>query len=150
MTRTQRILVVEDEPDLLRLFRLVIESWGLPLELTLASNGFEALVRVGESHPDLLITDLNMPGMDGFRMIRSLRNFGQKLEHLEVVVVTALGSLEIDDRGGLPPDIKVFTKPVPFSELERLVRDRLAQRGIPGALPAAAAVLSPTVAGSAG
>lgn len=145
-----RVLVVEDEPDLLRLFRLVIESWGLPLELTLASNGFEALVRVGESHPDLLITDLNMPGMDGFRMIRSLRNFGQKLEHLEVVVVTALGSLEIDDRGGLPPDIKVFTKPVPFSELERLVRDRLAQRGIPSALPAAAAVLSPTVAGSAG
>ena len=145
-----RVLVVEDEPDLLRLFRLVIESWGLPLELTLASNGFEALVRVGESHPDLLITDLNMPGMDGFRMFRSLRNFGQKLEHLEVVVVTALGSLEIDDRGGLPPDIKVFTKPVPFSELERLVRDRLAQRGIPGALPAAAAVLSPTVAGSAG
>jgi excisionase family DNA binding protein len=145
-----RVLVVEDEPDLLRLFRLVIESWGLPLELTLASNGFEALVRVGESHPDLLITDLNMPGMDGFRMIRSLRNFGQKLEHLEVVVVTALGSLEIDDRGGLPPDIKVFTKPVPFSELERLVRDRLAQRGIPSALPAAAAVLSPAVAGSAG
>jgi excisionase family DNA binding protein len=145
-----RVLVVEDEPDLLRLFRLVIESWGLPLELTLASNGFEALVRVGESHPDLLITDLNMPGMDGFRMIRSLRNFGQKLEHLEVVVVTALGSLEIDDRGGLPPDIKVFTKPVPFSELERLVRDRLVQRGIPSALPAAAAVLSPAVAGSAG
>lgn len=145
-----RVLVVEDEPDLLRLFRLVIESWGLPLELTLASNGFEALVRVGESHPDLLITDLNMPGMDGFRMIRSLRSFGHELEHLEVVVVTALGSLEIDDRGGLPPDIKVFTKPVPFSELERLVRDRLAQRGIPSALPAAAAVLSPAVAGSAG
>jgi excisionase family DNA binding protein len=145
-TRSFRVLVVEDEPDLLRLFRLVIEGWGLPLELTLASNGFEALVRVGESRPDLLITDLNMPGMDGFRMIRSLRNFGRPLEGLEVVVVTALGAMEIDDRGGLPPDIRVFTKPVPFSELERLVRDRLAHRDQRGLLPNEAASLSPAIA----
>jgi CheY-like chemotaxis protein len=120
--------VVEDEPDLLRLFKMVIESWGLPLELAVASNGFEALVRIGESHPDLLITDLNMPGMDGFRMLRSLRSFGRGLERLEVVVVTALSGHDIDDRGGLPADVKVFTKPVPFSELERLVRLRVSQR----------------------
>ena len=107
---------------------MVIDSWDLPLELSVASNGFEALVRLGESHPDLLITDLNMPGMDGFRMIRSLRNFGQGLDSLEVVVVTAMGAHDIDDRGGLPVDVKVFTKPVPFSELEKLVRERIAQR----------------------
>ncbi len=123
-----KLLVVEDEPDLLRLFKMVIESWGLPLELAVASNGFEALVRIGESHPDLLITDLNMPGMDGFRMLRSLRSFGRGLERLEVVVVTALSGHDIDDRGGLPADVKVFTKPVPFSELERLVRLRVSQR----------------------
>jgi excisionase family DNA binding protein len=123
-----KLLVVEDEPDLLRLFRMVIDSWDLSLELSVASNGFEALVRLGESHPDLLITDLNMPGMDGFRMIRSLRNFGQGLDSLEVVVVTAMGAHDIDDRGGLPVDVKVFTKPVPFSELEKLVRERIAQR----------------------
>jgi excisionase family DNA binding protein len=126
-----KLLVVEDEPDLLRLFKMVIESWGLPLDLTVASNGFEALVRIGESHPDLLITDLNMPGMDGFRMLRSLRSFGRGLERLEVVVVTALSGHDIDDRGGLPADVKVFTKPVPFSELERLVRARVAER-VPG------------------
>jgi excisionase family DNA binding protein len=120
-----RILVVEDEPDLLRLFTMVIEDWGLPVEMRTATNGFEALVRIGEQCPDLMITDLNMPGMDGFRMIRSLRNFGEGLETLEIVVVTALGPQDIENRGGLPEGVRVFIKPVPFAELEQLVRERL-------------------------
>ena len=123
-----RLLVVEDEPDLLNLFRVVIEGWALPIELATAANGFEALVKVGQMRPDLLVTDLNMPGMDGFRMIRSLRQPGAGLAGLEIVAVTALGSHDIEDRGGLPADVRVFKKPVPFSELERLVRDRLAAR----------------------
>lgn len=129
-----RILVVEDEPDLLRLFTMVIEDWGLPVALRTATNGFEALVRIGEQCPDLLITDLNMPGMDGFRMIRSLRNFGEGLETLEIVAVTALGPQDIENRGGLPDGVKVFIKPVPFAELEQLVRER-----VPAALAAPAA-----------
>ncbi len=129
-----RILVVEDEPDLLRLFTMVIEDWGLPVALRTATNGFEALVRIGEQCPDLLITDLNMPGMDGFRMIRSLRNFGEGLETLEIVAVTALGPQDIENRGGLPDGVKVFIKPVPFAELEQLVRER-----VPTALAAPAA-----------
>jgi excisionase family DNA binding protein len=123
-----RLLVVEDEPDLLRLFKLMIEGWGLPIALTTASNGFEALLRIGEQRPDLLVTDLNMPGMDGFRMIRALRAPGGGLADLELVVVTALGAQDIEDRGGLPEGVRVFPKPVPFAELERLVRQRLDRR----------------------
>jgi hypothetical protein len=40
-----------------------------------------------------------------------------------------LGAEEIKDRGGLPDGVGVFTKPVPFSELERIVRDRLSRSG---------------------
>lgn len=123
-----RMLVVEDEPDLLALFRAVIEDWELPIELATAANGFEALVKVGQMQPDLLVTDLNMPGMDGFRMIRSLRQPGTGLPGLEIVAVTALGSHDIADRGGLPADVRVFRKPVPFSDLEHLVRERIATR----------------------
>ncbi|MBD5804726.1 Polar-differentiation response regulator DivK [Azoarcus sp. Aa7] len=119
-----KLLVVEDEADLLKLYRLQVESWGLPVQLITAVNGFEGLVRVGEAKPDLLVTDLNMPGMDGFRMIRSLRA-NTDFRSMQIVAVTALGKDEIADRGGLPPDVRVFTKPVPFSELERLVRGRL-------------------------
>jgi excisionase family DNA binding protein len=119
-----KLLVVEDEADLLKLYRLQIESWDLPITLITATNGFDALIRIGETKPDLLITDLNMPGMDGFRMIRMLRS-NPEFQGMDVIAVTALGKEEILDRGGLPTGVAVFTKPVPFSELERIVRERL-------------------------
>jgi excisionase family DNA binding protein len=121
-----RLMVVEDEPELLRLFTMVISGWELPLDVTAASNGFEALLRMGQDCPDLLVTDLNMPGMDGFKMIASLRNVGRAFDDLEIVVVTALTPEEIVHRGGLPAGVRVFHKPVPFDELEALVRDRVA------------------------
>ena len=74
----------------------------------------------------MLITDLNMPGMDGFKMIASLRQNGQPHGDMAIVVVTALSDDDIAQRGGLPPGVRVFHKPVPFDELEQLVRDRLA------------------------
>ncbi|MEY2838618.1 MAG: hypothetical protein RJB60_917 [Pseudomonadota bacterium] len=125
VTPTQfKLLVAEDEADLLKLYRLQINSWKLPLTVATATNGFDALVLVGELRPNLLITDLNMPGMDGFRMIRTLRA-NEDFRDMEIIAVTALGPDEIKDRGGLPPGVGMFTKPVPFSELERTVRSRL-------------------------
>lgn len=125
-----RLLLVEDEPDLLRLLAMVIDGWQLPLEVRTATNGFEALVRIGEQRPDLLITDLSMPGMDGFRMLRSLRGFGDDYRDLDIIVVSALSAQEIEDRGGLPPGAHFFSKPVPFSQLEELVRTKLQARGL--------------------
>ena len=121
-----RVMVVEDEPELLRLFLMVIEGWDLPIDVTPASDGFEALLRMGQQCPDLLVTDLNMPGMDGFKMIESLRGVGPAYDDMEIVVVTALSDADIARRGGLPGQVRVFHKPVPFDELEALVRERVA------------------------
>ncbi len=121
-----RVMVVEDEPELLRLFTMVIAGWDLPVDVTPASDGFEALLRMGRQCPNLLVTDLNMPGMDGFKMIESLRGVGPAYEDMEVIVVTALSKADIEQRGGLPSQVRVFHKPVPFDELEALVRDRVA------------------------
>ena len=120
-----QVMVVEDEPELLRLFSLVISGWDLPLTLTSASNGFEALLLMGQHCPDLLVTDLNMPGLDGFKMIASLRGVTPAFDGMEIVVVTALSPEEIKYRGGLPDGVRVFHKPVPFDELETLVRARI-------------------------
>jgi excisionase family DNA binding protein len=121
-----RVMVVEDEPELLRLFTMVIAGWDLPIDVTPACDGFEALLRMGQQCPDLLVTDLNMPGMDGFKMIESLRGVGPAYDDMEIVVVTALSETDIARRGGLPNQVRVFHKPVPFDELESLVRDRVA------------------------
>lgn len=126
--RPLRLLVVEDEPGLRRLFAMVIAQWELPIEVTTASDGFEALLCIGRQCPDLLLSDLNMPGMDGFKMIATLRRAGLGFDDLEIVVVTALDAAEIASRGGLPEGVRVFGKPVPFDALETLVRDALALR----------------------
>lgn len=118
--RPFRLLVVEDEPALLKLFHLQIQGWGIPIDLITATNGFEGLIRIGEKRPDLLISDLNMPGMDGFRMIRSLASSSDYAD-LNIVVVTALSLSDIEDRGGLPTNVRVFTKPIPFADLRQIV-----------------------------
>ena len=120
----RRVLVVDDDPLILRLYELEMAGWGLDLDVVKANNGFEALIRIGESRPDLLVSDLNMPGMDGFRMIRTLRE-DTGTAGMNVIVVSGL------DRGtikamGLPSDIPVFPKPVPFGELKNAVAASLA------------------------
>lgn len=118
-----RVLVVEDEPVQRELYRLQFARWGLNLEVRLAENGFDGLVQVGRQIPDLVISDLDMPGMDGFRMIRHL------LDHVpgisEVVVVTALTPEQIASRGGLPPEIPVYAKPIPFAALRSYIERML-------------------------
>jgi len=127
---TFKILVVEDEESLRKLYQLKFASWNLPIETLTAANGYDGLLVIGDQHPDLLIADLSMPGMDGFRMIRTLKA-SPNYRSLEIVVVTALDATEIEDRGGLPEGVTVFTKPVPFQELESIVRDRLERVGLP-------------------
>ncbi len=123
-----RLLVVEEDADLLRLYALTVDSWDLPIDLDLARNGFEGLVRLGERPPDMLITDLMMPGMDGFRMLRALQAMKPLAQSMDILVVTALSPADIADRGGLPEGIESFTKPVPFSHLEQRARRLLAQK----------------------
>jgi excisionase family DNA binding protein len=122
--RPLKLLVVEDDPDLRQLFSMVVEGWSFPVELSTASDGFQGLVRIGQWMPDMVITDLNMPGMNGFEMVRSLRAAGAGFAGLQVVAVTALSPGDVADRGGLPEGIAVFQKPVDFAAIETLARSQ--------------------------
>lgn len=114
-----RILVVEDEPDLLRLYRMQLARWAMAPEVSLANNGFEGLVLIGSVRPHLLIADLHMPEMDGFQMLRTLRAMPQ-LDAMEIVVVTGLDPADVAQRGDLPSGTAILPKPIPFAELERI------------------------------
>jgi excisionase family DNA binding protein len=117
-----RVLVVEDDPIQLHLTLQVMGTWQLPLVLCSANNGFEALLRIGEDRPDLVITDLHMPGMDGFQMLQALKQAGSGYETMAVVVLSALSPDQVAQAGGLPVDITFLPKPVHYGELEALVR----------------------------
>jgi CheY-like chemotaxis protein len=122
--RPLRLLVVEDDADLRQLFSMVVEGWSFPVELSTASDGFQGLVRIGQWMPDMVVTDLNMPGMNGFEMVRSLRAGGVSFAGLQVVAVTALSPGDVADRGGLPEGTALFQKPVDFAAIELLARNR--------------------------
>ncbi len=110
------ILVVEDDPVVVRLCERQMTRWPMKPRIVTARNGYEALVRIGLSKPDLLITDLHMPQMDGFQMLQQLRNMAE-LADVTIVVVTGLDPEEVEARGGVPPGIPVLPKPIPFDRL---------------------------------
>lgn len=115
-----RVVVVEDDPHLQTVYELALASLPFPLELRMAGDGFSGLVRIGEFRPHVIVADLNLPGLDGFRMIRALKDAPESRD-AEVIVISALTSTDIADRGGLPADVRVLSKPVPVSVLEELM-----------------------------
>ncbi|MFA5083210.1 MAG: response regulator [Hydrogenophilaceae bacterium] len=123
------ILVLEDDEDMVKLYQMTMEGWQMPIQTTFVSSVYEALIVIGRGQPDLLITDLKMPGVDGFEIINLLRN-DEALRSLDIVVVTALNRAEIEEKGSLPADIMVFTKPVSFDQLQGYIKACLAHRKI--------------------
>lgn len=122
-----KVLIVEDDSVLLKLYKAAIASWKLPAETITAQNGVEGLIRVGRDAPDLMITDLSMPGMDGFQLINSLADSAFR-EGMEIIVVTGMDKTSIEERGGLPGDIRILPKPVPFVMLHGIVSKLLERR----------------------
>lgn len=123
------ILIAEDDPTLQMLYQLTMEGWDLPIKLRIVANGFDGLLQVGQHMPDILIADLMMPGMDGFEMIRNLRA-NPTLARMDIIVVSAIEREEITQKG-LPPDVTVFGKPIPFHEIKGFLLGRVAARQRP-------------------
>lgn len=86
------VLVVEDNDDIALYITALLEAH---YEVRTAANGYEALLAAEELHPDLIVTDLMMPEMDGYELCNRVRN-SELLCHIPIVVVTARG--EDEDR----------------------------------------------------
>ncbi len=95
-----RVLVVEDDQLLQNIYRETFLTWSLPLDVHVMDHGLDALVEVGREPPDLLIADLRIPGIDGFEMIRRLRDNPLVERHRDRRGVRA--RTQGDRRGGRP------------------------------------------------
>jgi CheY-like chemotaxis protein len=87
---TARILVIEDNPDNRELMRYLLTSFGY--EPIVASSGYEGVEMAQAEHPDIVLLDLHMPGMDGYEAARRIRELPELVE-TPIVAVTAIAML---------------------------------------------------------
>lgn len=119
-----RVLIAEDDRLMQALYERTIANWEMPVDFKIIDSGFAGLIEIGRQMPDLLISDLVMPGLDGFAMIRKLRS-EPNLQGMDIIVVTGLPPEEIEREGGLPDDVLVYTKPIPFREIKGYIQAKL-------------------------
>ena len=112
-----RVMVVEDDEDARELYRCNFEEWDLPIDCTWMPSAIEAMMDIASMRPDLLITDLSMPGVDGLEMLRALKR-NSNLSEMHIVVVSGLSPQAIASRGGFPAYAHLQTKPINFDWLQ--------------------------------
>ncbi|MBF0190197.1 MAG: response regulator [Magnetococcales bacterium] len=118
------LLLVEDDENLREITKAVVANWGLPVRLVVAEDGYDGLIQAGLHKPEVIIADLMMPAMDGFQMIRALRE-SSELTRTRIIVVTAMDETQIAAKGGAPDDVEVFQKPTPYDRLKIVVMESL-------------------------
>lgn len=92
---TTRIVIVEDDSQLRSMLYQTVQKNFPKIEIHEAEDGFAAGSKISELQPDLVILDLNLPGVDGFRICRLIKE-KPALKHAKVIVVT--GALNADSR----------------------------------------------------
>lgn len=135
MPEPARILVVDDEPDLAILmrqrFRQKIRENILYFDF--ASNGVEAIEKISSERPyRLLLTDINMPEMDGLALLSKVR---ETHRHLKTIVVSAYSDLQNIRTAMNRGAFDFITKPIDFADLETTIfktldEDEIMQRGL--------------------
>ncbi|MEJ7604543.1 MAG: response regulator [Kofleriaceae bacterium] len=116
------VLVADDDAWILRMVATVLEKRGYSVET--AVDGEDALARALARTPDLLITDVMMPKMDGWALVRQLRSHAE-LVMLPVIFLTALSSEDDRIRGFRLGADDYVTKPFRFEELDLRVAKTL-------------------------
>ena len=117
-----KILVVDDEPDVLLLCRVNLEFEGY--DVIEAHDGEEAIRKVVEEHPSLVLLDVMMPGLDGWKVLEMLKD-NKATQEIPVIMLTAKVR-EIDQIQGLSEGAADYvTKPFNPLALSRTVKDVL-------------------------
>jgi excisionase family DNA binding protein len=115
-----RVLVVEDDEAARELYKAQFEEWDMAVDCSFMPSALEALMDIASMRPDLLITDLIMPGVDGMEMLRALKR-NQQLLAMQILVISGLPKEAIKERGGLPPNSHFLEKPINFDWLHGYV-----------------------------
>lgn len=121
MEKLWKILVVDDQSSNLEVLRGILSD---TYALAFAKDGEAALAAAQRHHPDLILLDIMMPGLDGYEVCRRLKADPQ-LHHIPVIFVTALTELEDEAKGFQVGAVDYVTKPVSAAIVRARVRTHI-------------------------
>ena len=122
----RRILIVEDSATMRSLLTSALESLDPPVKVEEACSGFEALHSLPRASFDLIITDINMPDINGIELVSFVKK-NPSYQRIPLVIVSTEGSEQDRQRGlGLGADA-YLVKPFTPEELQQIVSDLLAR-----------------------
>lgn len=117
-----KVLLVDDTRTLLSLIQVYLVGWGL--EFVEARDGIEGLSKAREQKPDLIISDIRMPGMDGFELCAAVRA-DRALHGVPFVMLTSLTDEMSRRKGKLVGASAFLTKPIAPDPLRGIVAELL-------------------------
>ncbi len=117
-----KVLLVDDTRTLLSLIQVYLMGW--QIEFLEAKDGLEGLDKARSLRPDLVISDVRMPGMDGFELCAAIRS-DKALHGTPIVLLTSLNDEQSRKKGKLVGASAFLTKPVSVEELRRTVEKLL-------------------------
>jgi len=123
--RRRRILCIEDDRDTASLICEELVDRGF--EVRVAYNGREGLAAILKDPPDLVLSDVGMPGMSGFELLRTLTSMEPRFESMPFVFLTALSDHDNELKGWQLGADDYLAKPVDYDVLAALIAARLAR-----------------------
>jgi excisionase family DNA binding protein len=123
-------MVVDDNPDDRDLLSALLDHALPGVAVSLHDNGFQALVAIGQAVPDVLVTDIAMPHMDGLEMLRQLASRCPVRPRV-IVAVSSQTPGQLSKRGGLPADLRFVPKPIDPAVFIETVREALGDSAPP-------------------
>src|ERR1700693_5852973 len=119
----KEILFIEDDPETASLIAEDLEERGYAL--TIAADGHSGLSAILKTSPDLVLCDINMPGMTGFEVMESLNALASKFEAVPFVFLTARTDRDSELKGRRLGADDYVTKPVDLDILAEIIETRL-------------------------
>jgi len=115
------VVVLENDQAAEALYQTTIDAWNLPIQVKFIHNACEGLIYIAQHKPDLLLTNLNMPDIDNFAMLKALRE-NEALSTMAIAAVTDIPEATISKKGGLPKRVRLYRNdPMPFWEMKEFM-----------------------------
>ncbi|MFC2048790.1 response regulator [Elusimicrobiota bacterium] len=127
MNKKTNILVIDDDIAILDIIKRIIEKLEMNCSVTTALNGLEAILAADKSPPALLIIDIFLPWLDGFKLIQL---FSKKFPSSHILAISGKSSPEISENAIDAGADEFLSKPFKFAELQDTVKELLGRKDL--------------------